>query len=509
MRSLPAVSQAVPQATPIRRRPRARRRARLRVRRCLNFGAALLLAAGCWELQPARSADTAVAVRQHLHGISPYGRADKAAPPVARKPNREHEAGWNGQAAFEASESPALNLETLQSLASRHNPTLVQANAQIQAGRATALEAGLYPNPEVGYVHEQIGVKGTAGEFIGGFVRQEIVTGGKLELSRRKYCQRMKVSELEAMAQRYRVLNDVGIHYYRAVGAAQIVTMHRELLKNAEDRVVTTRELFNVGQANEVDLRRAKVALQRTRLDLMMAENEQRMLWEGLTAVVGLDLPPAPMVDELEGAPELLEWEAVLAHLYSQSPELAMAWAKHRADRVTLQREQAEPIPNLVFTGSVGRNDEAGETVAGAELSMEIPLFDRNQGTIRQAEADLRRQYAEIRRIELVLKQRLADQYRSYLTALQHVQDYRATLLPEARKAYEALLESYQENRAGWPAVLESEREYFQLRVGYIRNLVAWRESEVAIEGLLLVDGLAAPSGPSPAGHIDSVPKPR
>jgi len=39
--------------------------------------------------------------------------------------------------------------------------------------------------------------------------------------------------------------------------------------------------------------------------------------------------------------------------------------------------------------------------------------------------------------------------------------------------------------------------------------VVAWREAEVAIEGLLLVDGLTAPSGPSPPGHIDSVPKPR
>jgi outer membrane protein TolC len=361
----------------------------------------------------------------------------------------------------------------------------------------------------VGYLHEQIGVKGTPGEFIGGFIRQELVTGGKLRLSRQKYLHRMKISELQALAQQYRVLNDVAIHYYRTLGAARRVTIRRELLKNAEDNLVTTREMFNVGQANEVALHRANIILQQARLDQMMAENDWRLLWERLISVVGVDLPPGGLQDCLEGEPQVVPWERALQHLHAHSPELAAAWAKQRADMVTLQRERVEPIPNLVFTGSVGRNAEAEETVAGAEISLELPLFDRNQGTIRQAEADLRRQQGEIRRIELLLKRRLAEQYRHYLTSAQHVRQYQATILPEARKAYHTLLESYKEDRVAWPLVLEAEREYSQHRVSYTNQLVAWRESRVAIDGLLLVDGLTAPPGTTPPGHIDSVPKPR
>jgi len=119
------------------------------------------------------------------------------------------------------------------------------------------------------------------------------------------------------------------------------------------------------------------------------------------------------------------------------------------------------------------------------------------------------RQCEEIRRTELMLKHRLANYYRRYLDALRNVQEFQRVILPQAREAYAVNLQSYKENRLAWPAVLESEREYYRLRTTYITHLLNWREAETAIDGMLLVDGLKAPDGPLPPGHIDAVPKPR
>jgi outer membrane protein, heavy metal efflux system len=66
--------------------------------------------------------------------------------------------------------SPPLNLEQVEELAWAHNPTLRQAQEQIEGTLGKALQAGLWPNPTIGYVAEQIGVEGTAGEFQGAFV---------------------------------------------------------------------------------------------------------------------------------------------------------------------------------------------------------------------------------------------------------------------------------------------------------------------------------------------------
>src|SRR5436190_2103863 len=76
-----------------------------------------------------------------------------------------------------------LDLPALQSMALSNNPTIRQAAADINAARGGAIQAGLYPNPNVGFQGDSIGQAGTDGS-LGGFFEQTIKTGGKLGLAR-------------------------------------------------------------------------------------------------------------------------------------------------------------------------------------------------------------------------------------------------------------------------------------------------------------------------------------
>jgi outer membrane protein TolC len=402
-----------------------------------------------------------------------------------------------------------LTLEHLEALACQNNPTLLQAQGQIEGELGKAIQAGLWPNPVVSYVQEQIGVGGTPGEFMGGAIQQRIVTGHKLALSRAKYRVRAQAAEWHALEQQYRVLNDVRVHYFRTRGRHELVQIHRELLKSAEDTVLTARERYNVGQATRAQVHLANVALQRARLDLLRSENDYREAFETLTALVGVELPLSPLATPLEGDMTPIDWQDAASRLIADSPQLQAARSKLESDRITIRRETVQPVPDLIVEGSTGYNHEAGETVASARLAIEVPIFDWNQGTIRQAEADYARQQGEIRRMELLLKQDLARVYRGYVTAMQHATNYAEVILPEARSAYELQLRSYKENRIAWSEVLQTQADMFMLRAEYLRNLIAWRESEVLISGFLLHGGLMAPTAPPPPGHIDSIPKPR
>ena len=54
-----------------------------------------------------------------------------------------------------AAQAPApLTLADLEQMAVHGNPTLAQAAAQVEAARGRAVQAGLYPNPTVGYEAE-------------------------------------------------------------------------------------------------------------------------------------------------------------------------------------------------------------------------------------------------------------------------------------------------------------------------------------------------------------------
>ncbi len=413
----------------------------------------------------------------------------------------------------QAPQVPPLSLADLEQIALQRNPTLAQAAAQIDISRARALQAGLYLNPTVGYDAEQMGLRGRGaalGERQGAFLQQEIVTAGKLRLSRAKYQAEAEAAEWQATAQQLRVVNGLHVAFYEVLAAEQLIAQHRELVKNAEDAIKTTEELVNVGQANAPDLLQAEVEANRERVALVAAEKRFRRSWEHLVTLAGApELPPTPLAGKLDPEEPPLNWESSLARLRQESPEIQFIGAEIKRDQISVRREQVEPIPNVMARVANGWNFENRSNTTDVSLSVRVPLWDRNQGTIRQAKADLARAQAELARVELVLRRRLADAFSRYETAWESVRDFRERSLPQSRRAFELFQDYFKKRRATWPQVLVAERTYFQLSDEYVNALLDLRRADVEIKGLLLVDGLNVPPGPTPQGHIESVPKPR
>jgi cobalt-zinc-cadmium efflux system outer membrane protein len=404
-----------------------------------------------------------------------------------------------------------LTLKSLEQTALAQNPTLVQAGAQVRVSRGKALQAGLLPNPAIGYVSEQMGAEGTAGELQGMFVEQEIVTGRKLQLSRAKFMQETRQAELQVISQQYRVLYGVRIAFYNTLARQMRLELRRQLRDNSDEATTTVTELVNVGQANRSDLLQAEVALQRAKANLQMAESRYRGAWEELVAIVGMpNTPPTTLEGKLDfETHKPLDREAALNDLLTCSPQILVAQAEVARDRIAVQRERVEPIPNLNVRAETGYNFETDNTVAGVELGVRLPLFDWNQGALMQARAELTRAEAEVARVELALRQRFARTYTEYESAMTLAANYQAEVLPKAKEAYELYLDSFQKRRAAWPQVVDAQREYFELYEEYLDNLLSARRAEAELATYLLKDGLSQPPTPEPEGHRESTPKPR
>jgi cobalt-zinc-cadmium efflux system outer membrane protein len=403
-----------------------------------------------------------------------------------------------------------VTLDELQSMAIQFNPTLVQARAQVQASQGMALQAGLPPNPNAGYVAEQMGLNGTAGELQGGFVSQEFVLGNKLGLSRAKYIQRSVIARTNLSTQQVRVCNDVAIRFYAALAAQEILAIHERLLETAKDNVQTHEEMLNLGQLGEAEVLQAEVELQRQELTYKQAHLKFDQSWRELMAFVGDPYRQRSMIngtfDLLEGP---LDWESTVAQLLSTSPELTAARQKVLHDQIAVQRELAEPTPNVTVQATVGRNTEVGQSVAGVTVGLPIPILNRNQGTIRQAQADLARARAEVTRLELQLQAELTSRYQEYVTAWQYVQEYESTMIPKSRLAVEKLDTMYKARRAPWLSVLGAKRNLLTLELDLIDKKFQYITSDIVVRGNLLTGGLTEPSGPVSGGHIDAVNQPR
>jgi len=122
-----------------------------------------------------------------------------------------------------AAAGPALTLADIERMAEENNPTLAQAEAAIRAAQGRRRQAGLFPNPTVGYQGEELAFRAfneKSEHFF--FVEQTIPLGGKLGKGRLVFEKEVAQAEAEAAAQKQRVLNTVRMLYFEALSICMI-----------------------------------------------------------------------------------------------------------------------------------------------------------------------------------------------------------------------------------------------------------------------------------------------
>ena len=384
-----------------------------------------------------------------------------------------------------------MTLTDLESIALAKNPTLAQAAAGIAAARGAALQAGLYPNPTLGYSANEVGNEGRAGQQ-GMFLQQEFVTAGKLKLSRRAASQQVLEAEALFDAQRRRVLNDVRSIFYDVLVAQRTLELSTELVRVGNEGVRAAEDLLRAQEVSRGDLLQARVEADTARLLLVRAENRRQAAWRSLTAVMGTPhMTAVPIDGDLDTDLPNLQWEQSLSHLLSQSPELAAGQAAVQQAGWNLARAQAEPFPNVDVQAGTQYDTATEDQVVNLQVGLPVPLFNRNQGGIRRAQAEWNAARANVARIELDLQNRLAAAFERYSNARQQVEIYKSTILPNARASLDLTTLGYRQGEFAYPTLLISQRTFFQTNLTYLEALRELRQSAVAIDGMLLSGSLS------------------
>jgi outer membrane protein, heavy metal efflux system len=121
-----------------------------------------------------------------------------------------------------------------------------------------------------------------------------------------------------------------------------------------------------------------------------------------------------------------------------------------------------------------------------------MPIFNRNQGNIRKAQAELMAAQNEVQRVQLDLQQRLAAVFEQYTTARYQVEKYSRDILPIAQSSLALANKGYRQGEYSYLFLLTSQRTYFQTNLIYLDALRELRTASTAIEGNLLSGSLQA-----------------
>jgi cobalt-zinc-cadmium efflux system outer membrane protein len=402
---------------------------------------------------------------------------------------------------------PTLKLEDLEKMALQNNPTLSQAQAQIRAAAGRTRQAGLYPNPTVGYKGDEIRGGSFGGGEQGVFVSQQIVLGGKLAAAKKITQQESTQANASWQEQRYKVLNTVRTLFYDALAAQQMLDLRRRLSELANDAIQTSHQLANVGQADQPDVLQAEVEARLVALEVVKAEQDYRAVWSQLATVVGKpDLPFSRLDGNLEEIPQI-DRDQFLEKILHESPAVKRAQAELARAEATLTFAHKVPIPDLQLRAGLQQDRELNELsgrsvglIGSVEVGVQIPIFNRNQGNTEAAQADVEHARQEVTRVQLNIRREFAPIFAQYSTARTTVETYRGDILPRAQKAYDLYKKQYQNMQAAYPQVLVSQRTLFQLQSDYVRALQSVWTNWVVVDGFLAGDGLSPP--PSTGGTV-------
>jgi cobalt-zinc-cadmium efflux system outer membrane protein len=389
-----------------------------------------------------------------------------------------------------------MSLHDVLSLALENNPTLTAALARLDAARGRQLQAGLLPNPTIGYDGMEIGDLGTAGQQ-GGYVMQRFITANKLKLDQAAAGQQTNEAHFQFHAQEQRVLTDVQIRFYEALAAERRLILTQDLLRIADDLVKATEKLLESRQRSENDLLQAQIREDEAEILLENSRNEWDEAWRRLMVVVGTPtLAITPLSGDLEDHAEFLNWDSALAMLLASHPELNMAAARAERARILVLRAKKEPIPNIDVAINVRHMNTNGDNVADVQVGVPIPVFNRNQGNIAAAEAEWVAACRDIERIELQLQDRLATAFRRYANARQQAQRYTRSIIPKAERSLNSVTKAYENGQVDYLTLLLAQQTYIQARLASLNSLRELRTAQALIEGQLLEGSLS--SAPAP-----------
>lgn len=381
------------------------------------------------------------------------------------------------------------------------NPALQAYSWELRAAEARRLRAVLFPNPELGVEAENFAGSGEFHEIDATettiHLSQLIELGSKRDKRGRVARLGRTVAEIDFEARRLEVFREVTQEFIRVLGTQRRLEWAEESLRLTEKFAPSAQRRVEAGAASQVELLRfnlqvagARVARDQTKRDLAAARKRLAAMWGSgeprFERVVG-DLDQLPIVPSLEES----------LHQLARSPVLQRWQAETERRSAAIALEEANAFPDVTVGAGVRHFNDSGDAAAVAQVSIPLPLFNRNQGAVQEARAVAGQAEAERRAAEIRIRTELQVAYDDLAGARSQIGMLKETILPQAKDAYEKVNEGYLAGRFTYLEMVDAQNSLTQANVNYIESLAVYHLAVAQIEGLTGRANAGSPAEPS------------
>jgi cobalt-zinc-cadmium efflux system outer membrane protein len=375
-----------------------------------------------------------------------------------------------------------LTLDQALELADQRQPEIAEAVAMVEAAEGRARQAGAFPNPEAILGAQQIPFNRNAAneqEYVAG-IGQTIPLGSRLS--------KASAAELLDREVRARGLEVKRREIHRRVRSAFATALYQEKAYQAQTEiqqstskgVAATQARVEAGDALREDLARVEMELARAKVELQRAESLREQALVMLASAIGdAALSVKSLAGTLEATFEIPTLETLAANLSAQ-PESALADADIRARNARVDVAKAERIPDVKVELLYHRLQANRENTFDVGLSIPLPLFNRNQGKLREARAEVAAAEARSRMTQNELTTRLRESYLQLTSALTSSRTLKTEILSRAETVVKGAEARYAAGDISLAEILPVRRDWAAVQLSYLESLrdvmQAWAE---------------------------------
>jgi cobalt-zinc-cadmium efflux system outer membrane protein len=380
-----------------------------------------------------------------------------------------------------------LSLNDALALFLRQNLDLIMTGFGIESARGQQITARLFPNPVLSI--------GAVGSYTIGLARSGQIYPNIQQLfemaGKRGYrIESAGFGAQSAEANFEDAIRQLGFTVKDAYYRVQLAQRRLALAEENRDRFARILEVnsirFKKGYIAEVDLIRIRLQVVDFHAQVIQAIQEADAARTDLRVLLSLtpatDLLLTTELDYHRVEPDIETLRTVAKDIRPDIRVKRLTQSQRMAD---LKLAKAYRYPDVTIGGGIALQGPQGPDnpqQLGFNLGVPLPLFNRNQGGIAQAEVSVQAAEADLRKTLILVESQVDIAYRNLIQSRRLVEAYRAGVLEDARLTLTIVEKAYERGGATILDLLDAARTSRTIQQNYIETLFSYQRNVFLLE---------------------------
>jgi len=368
------------------------------------------------------------------------------------------------------------------------NPRLAVAERELGVVAGRRIQAAAIPNPEFSPLVENVlgsgQYKGTQSAQTTLSLSQLIEFPGKRDARIAATAAEFDSSQWQLQAERLEVLSEAAVAFANILGAQRRIQILDGIIASLDGLTPLLQRRVDLGASSPADISRAQVAADLIRVDRERAKTALDTARQELAALMGMANPDFGQAIGAFGSTTAPPALAVFMRGLEDHPQL-VRWTAVRAQRKSeLISARLKPLPDVRLGAGYRLFRETKDHAWVFGLSMDIPLWDQNQGAILSAQETLAKTDAERAVNKSALTVLLGRTYHALQGSRREIELLQATVIPKARESVRTIESGYSQGRFTLIELLDTQSAFAQALLREQEALVTYHTAVATIEWL-------------------------